>query len=222
MLAVCGKLARSRGVISASYAPFVLKNTPIFLCFAKTAYSTKPQGNASGSANTSRKLNEILNVNSSEYFDWATFFKLRTQKRAAEIVVSVPATFISMTSSAAYLSTLSVASLSVINGVDPTFILAGCVAVSGGLGYLFGRYLGGLFYNLFNRNILNKLTIKETDYFNHIKNNRSDPKLSSFRNPLPDFYGEKISSTKDYREWLKKQRLHELKGRASLLDINNK
>lgn len=30
-------------------------------------------------------------------------------------------------------------------------------------------------------------------------------------NPVPDYYGEKIGSVKDYRQWLKDQRAFKLK-----------
>lgn len=39
-----------------------------------------------------------------------------------------------------------------------------------------------------------------------MKKFRVDPSASSMANPVPDYYGEKISSVSDYRQWLKDQR----------------
>jgi Mitochondrial import protein Pam17 len=47
---------------------------------------------------------------------------------------------------------------------------------------------------------------KERDLFRRIKRYRSDPTGQSVNNPVPDYYGEKISSVQGYRRWLKDQR----------------
>ncbi len=52
---------------------------------------------------------------------------------------------------------------------------------------------------------------KESAFFSRIKRHRVDPTVSSFANPVPDHYGEKISSVSGYRRWLKDQRAFNLK-----------
>ncbi len=47
---------------------------------------------------------------------------------------------------------------------------------------------------------------KEREFYQRIKRYRSDPAGQSMNNPVPDYYGEKITSVKDYRRWLKDQR----------------
>lgn len=47
---------------------------------------------------------------------------------------------------------------------------------------------------------------KEKEFYNRVKKFRVDPSASSMANPVPDYYGEKISSVADYRQWLKDQR----------------
>ncbi|EIE85208.1 hypothetical protein RO3G_09918 [Rhizopus delemar RA 99-880] len=42
--------------------------------------------------------------------------------------------------------------------------------------------------------------------------NRADARLNSIRNPVPDYYGEKVQSVHGYRSWLRKQREHYRKG----------
>ena len=52
---------------------------------------------------------------------------------------------------------------------------------------------------------------KEKEFFNRIKRYRVDPSSQSFSNPVPDYYGEKIGSVGDYRQWLKDQRAYNRK-----------
>ena len=52
---------------------------------------------------------------------------------------------------------------------------------------------------------------KEREFFGRIKRYRVDPSSSSISNPVPDYYGEKIGSVRDYRRWLKDQRAFNLK-----------
>lgn len=52
---------------------------------------------------------------------------------------------------------------------------------------------------------------KEKSFYARIKRYRADPSASSPQNPIPDYYGEKIGSVKDYRRWLKDQRAFNLK-----------
>lgn len=46
----------------------------------------------------------------------------------------------------------------------------------------------------------------DKEFFKHIVKNRADPTANSVRNPIPDYYGEKIKSVSEYRAWLRKQR----------------
>jgi len=54
-------------------------------------------------------------------------------------------------------------------------------------------------------------TQREREFLQHIKKNRVDPSFQSFRNPVPDYYGEKIGSIKQYKQWLKDQRAYNRK-----------
>lgn len=57
---------------------------------------------------------------------------------------------------------------------------------------------------------------KEKGFYRRIKAHRADPSASSPQNPVVDYYGEKISSVKDYRRWLKDQRAFKLKKNKNL------
>lgn len=58
---------------------------------------------------------------------------------------------------------------------------------------------------------------KEKSFYDRIKRYRADPSTSSPQNPIPDYYGEKISSVKDYHRWLKDQRAFNLKKNKNIL-----
>ena len=58
---------------------------------------------------------------------------------------------------------------------------------------------------------------KEKSFYDRIKRYRADPAASSPQNPIPDYYGEKIASVKDYRRWLKDQRAFNLKKNKAII-----
>ena len=47
---------------------------------------------------------------------------------------------------------------------------------------------------------------KEKEFYHRLIRHRADPSGQSMSNPVPDYYGEKISSVTGYRQWLKDQR----------------
>ncbi|KAK3648487.1 TIM23 complex component [Elasticomyces elasticus] len=57
---------------------------------------------------------------------------------------------------------------------------------------------------------------KEKSFYRRIQKYRADPSSSSPQNPIPDYYGEKVASVKDYRRWLKDQRAFKLKKNKNL------
>jgi import inner membrane translocase subunit TIM23 len=63
-----------------------------------------------------------------------------------------------------------------------------------------------------NGKIVSEMDARDKEFYEHIKKNRADARLNSIRNPVPDYYGEKIQSVHGYREWLRKQREHYRKG----------
>lgn len=62
----------------------------------------------------------------------------------------------------------------------------------------------------------NSFLQKEKGFYDRIKKYRVDPSSSSAANPVPDYYGEKIGSVTDYRQWLKDQRAFNRKRRMYL------
>ncbi|KAK8114606.1 hypothetical protein PG999_006675 [Apiospora kogelbergensis] len=66
--------------------------------------------------------------------------------------------------------------------------------------------LGSAIFYTLKRGIKQPMAVKEAEFFARIKKNRVDPSVSSVGNPVPDYYGEKISSVAGYRQWMKDQR----------------
>lgn len=95
----------------------------------------------------------------------------------------------------------------------------------GGLGWLAGPFVGTAAFNWRNKKYRRQMDEKEKEFYARIKRWRVDPSTSSMANPVPgmlylelkqyieeeangilDYYGEKIGSVADYRQWLKDQR----------------
>jgi len=101
-------------------------------------------------------------------------------------------------------------------GLDPLIVLGLSLISCGAVGWLAGPIMGSFAFRMANRKYLGEIAKKEKEFFDHIKKNRVDPSFQSFSNPVPDYYGEKIGSLHQYRQWLKDQRAYNRK-RAKFL-----
>ncbi|EFQ36338.1 uncharacterized protein GLRG_11483 [Colletotrichum graminicola M1.001] len=138
--------------------------------------------------------------------DWETFFQLRKSRRRWQLGFSVISGLGAFVGGAAILATGVADPLVTQVPLDP-FITMGLMTMAfGTLGWLVGPSIGSFVFYTLNKRWKNQMTIKEKEFFARIKKNRVDPSVSSVGNPVPDFYGEKISSVKGYRQWLKDQR----------------
>ncbi|KAK3335815.1 mitochondrial import protein Pam17-domain-containing protein [Cercophora scortea] len=138
--------------------------------------------------------------------DWNTFFKLRKTRRRWQQGFSIVMALTTSATAAVGLSTGLADSLVSQLPLDP-FISLGLLTLGGaGLGWLVGPFMGSAVFNVIKRQYKGQMTIKESQFFARIKKHRVDPSTSSMGNPVPDFYGEKISSVAGYRQWLKDQR----------------
>lgn len=87
--------------------------------------------------------------------------------------------------------------------LDPFITLGLITFACGGAGWLIGPTIGSLAFNWRNRKFRVQMDEKEKEFYRRIKRFRVDPSNSSMANPVPDYYGEKISSVAGYRQWLK-------------------
>ncbi|KAK2042329.1 Pam17-domain-containing protein [Colletotrichum somersetense] len=138
--------------------------------------------------------------------DWETFFQLRKSRRRWQLGFSVVSGLGAFVGGAGILATGVADPLVTQVPLDP-FITMGLMTMAfGTLGWLVGPSIGSFVFYTLNKRWRNQMTIKEKEFFARIKKNRVDPSVSSVGNPVPDFYGEKISSVRGYRQWLKDQR----------------
>ncbi|KAK0632764.1 mitochondrial import protein Pam17-domain-containing protein [Immersiella caudata] len=146
--------------------------------------------------------------------DWNTFFQLRKTRRRLQQVFSGAGALAGGTGGFAVLSSGALESVVGKIPLDP-FVTMGLMTFSFmALGWLVGPVLGTVVFNLFKRKYKAQMAMKESQFFARIKKHRVDPTSSSMNNPVPDFYGEKISSVAGYRQWLKDQRAY-IKKRSS-------
>ncbi|KFZ13014.1 hypothetical protein V502_06814 [Pseudogymnoascus sp. VKM F-4520 (FW-2644)] len=137
---------------------------------------------------------------------WNAFFKLRKTRRRIQLGSSVGTSFGGMLAGAQALAVSDMDSLVGQVPLDP-FITLGLITFScGGIGWLLGPIVGTGIFNTMNRKYIPDMAAKEVEFYKRVKKFRVDPSASSMANPVPDYYGEKISSVAGYRQWLKDQR----------------
>ncbi|KAI8144299.1 mitochondrial import protein Pam17-domain-containing protein [Fennellomyces sp. T-0311] len=143
---------------------------------------------------------------------WDAYFKLRSKRRKYEIASYLPSTLVPMVGTGTYFMQLQIDPFSTFMGMDP-LMAAGLSTVGAGFcGYLLGPVVGDMLFKLMNRKYVAAMDERDKAFYEHVKRNRSSARLNSIRNPVPDYYGEKINSVADYRSWLRKQREHYRKG----------
>ncbi|KAJ1680199.1 TIM23 complex component [Spiromyces aspiralis] len=142
---------------------------------------------------------------------WNEFFDIRKRRRMYERLTIVPSTILGLAGGLSYFSSIPIDPTHTFMGLDPIAILGGAITMCGLAGFLLGPTFGSFLWKVTNRRIAKIMAAKEADFFEHIRLNRSNPAYNSMRNPLPDYYGEKVQSISDYRKWLRKQREHERK-----------
>lgn len=143
------------------------------------------------------------NGSSEVILDWTQFFSLRKQQKIINTASSVTTAFITSSISWQYISNIEIDPTQMIFGFDPFMIYFAGFIGTGGLGYLLGPVLGNLLFRLKNSSQIRAFRVKDTEFRIKINRNRVDPSSQSFSNPVPDYYGEKIKSLKDYRNWLR-------------------
>lgn len=135
---------------------------------------------------------------------WNQFLNLRKVERRYNLFSSVFTTAIGAGIGLYYISQIEMDPTTLtIFGFDPILVTAVTLVATGGLGYLAGPSIGSRVFKLTNKKNLSVYELKNSVFLKHIIKNRVDASRQSFSNPVPDFYGEKIFSLKDYKQWLR-------------------
>ncbi|XWX02367.1 hypothetical protein V2A60_010404 [Cordyceps javanica] len=149
--------------------------------------------------------------------DWNSFFQLRVKRRRIQMAFSLLSGVLGGGAGAVALSSGAADSLIGLVPLDPFVTLGIATMCAGGLGWLIGPSLGSQVFYLLNRRYKTQMLQKESEFLTRVKKHRSDPAQSSTSNPVPDYYGEKISSVAGYRRWLKDQRAFNRKKNANFV-----
>ncbi|KAK4616198.1 Presequence translocated-associated motor subunit pam17, mitochondrial [Fulvia fulva] len=151
---------------------------------------------------------------------WNRFFDLRKKRRWINLGCSGITAFTAISLVTPILAAQDLDSWGAqISGLDPIIVLGISTAAVAAGGWLCGPSFGSAMFSMWAaRRGWNKLIAeKEKSFYARIKRYRADPSASSPQNPIPDYYGEKISSVKDYRRWLKDQKAFNLKKDKAML-----
>ncbi|KAI9644026.1 TIM23 complex component [Ciborinia camelliae] len=174
--------------------------------FQPISPSTRSASTVSTSSSPSTNSSQTSSTAQTEVLDWNTFFKLRRTRRWFQLGSSIGTGFGGFAIGAQILTHADMDALVGQIPLDP-FITLGLVTFAcGGAGWLTGPILGTAAFNVKNRKFRQQMDVKEKEFYARIKKYRVDPSASSMANPVPDYYGEKISSVAGYRQWLKDQR----------------
>ncbi|KAI9053572.1 hypothetical protein LZ554_002526 [Drepanopeziza brunnea f. sp. 'monogermtubi'] len=168
--------------------------------------STSTTKNVSTAAATTSPHEAAAPAPKTDLLDWNTFFKLRKTRRWYQLGSSVGTGLGGFVMGAQALTMADMDALVSQVPLDPFITLGLITFACGGTGWLLGPIMGTGAFNWTNRKFRGQMDEKEKEFYRRVKKFRVDPSASSMANPVPDYYGEKISSVAGYRRWLKDQR----------------
>lgn len=158
--------------------------------------------------------NTHIKVDHSQFLPWNEFLAKRLQRRRMNLAASVFTGILGIGAGWAVIANVEIDPTQPILGMDPLIMLPIGVVLCGTAGALCGPSLGSL---LFKWTVLGKkqnveaFMAQNAEFLRHVKRNRPDPSKQTYANPVPDYYGEKIGSLKDYRTWLRDGRAYRRK-----------
>ena len=140
--------------------------------------------------------------------NWNEFFKYKKRfvwfKRFAG---GIPATFAFLGVEGVVLSLPIFDPTQPIFGLDPLIVVGASTAVGLVGSFFTGSALAGLTWKLFRPKLFAQIDAYQRNFYARITRFRANvPPNPTQMNFNFDFYGEKISSVKDYRHWLRRQR----------------
>ncbi|KDR73663.1 hypothetical protein GALMADRAFT_251445 [Galerina marginata CBS 339.88] len=188
----------ARGLRASRRSPLctVTKN-PFFLSrLQSTTTKARPQvasGRQSAQTSTTSSLT------------WPEYLAIRRNKRTWQTVATIPCALLGLAGGATYFGNLDTDPLKPIMGIDPFFFYGFCTLGCVGVGALVGPTIGTSIWRYRNRRILSLIDNKDVEFFSRVAKNRVDASLQSPTHPVPDYYGEKIGSLHQYRQWLRDQ-----------------
>ncbi|KAK5109744.1 hypothetical protein LTR62_006584 [Meristemomyces frigidus] len=204
---------RISAVSRAGFASLPQSHTP-----RRAIVCRKPPHNVASRAVTIRKASTTAEP-PSDTLTWDRFFDLRRKRRYVNLGASLVTAAATVSVAGPILASQDIDTWGAqLTGMDPVFVLGlSTLAVAAG-GWLCGPSFGSGAFGVWisRRGWAQAYQTKDRSFYKRIQQHRADPSSSSPQNPLPDYYGEKVASVKDYRRWLKDQRAFKLKKSKNL------
>lgn len=148
---------------------------------------------------------------SSSSLTWDQFLKQRIRRRRFNVGASVVTGFIGIIVGWGAVANVQIDPTQTIFGLDPLQALPIGLFLCGGLGSLAGPSLGSFIFRASLGKQFATFNQKNAEFLRHVQKMRPDPSKQTFANPVPDYYGEKIGSLKDYKRWLRDGRAYRRK-----------
>ncbi|KAI0273499.1 Pam17-domain-containing protein [Gloeopeniophorella convolvens] len=194
--------------------------TPAFRPLRQTLHAAAPRGNILGNtrrnvlAQSRNKSTEVSQA-AKDSLPWPEYLSIRRGKRKWEMALTIPCVVAGLAGGAAYFGSMELDATKPIMGIDPLFFFGGATMGCMGAGYLIGPILGSSLWRATHRRTMALIEARDREFHQHIVRNRVDPRSQSATNPVPDFYGEKIGSLHQYRQWLRDQARYKRKAQWS-------
>ncbi|TEB39623.1 presequence translocated-associated motor subunit PAM17 [Coprinellus micaceus] len=136
---------------------------------------------------------------------WPEYLNVRRSRHRWQAISTFPGGIAGLAGGIAYFGSLQTDPMKLIFGFDPFlvygFLTAGCL----GFGALLGPTVGGALWRFTHRHQAHLIDEKDRVFLQHIAKNRVDASLQSATSPVPDYYGERVGSLGEYRQWLRDQ-----------------
>ncbi|RDB22177.1 Presequence translocated-associated motor subunit PAM17, mitochondrial [Hypsizygus marmoreus] len=136
---------------------------------------------------------------------WPEYLEIRGGKRKWQIAATIPCALLGFFGGAAYFGSLETDPTKPIMGIDPFFFYGICTVGCVGVGALVGPTIGSSLWRTRHRSQVALVDVMDREFYQRIAKNRVDATLQSPTHPVPDYYGEKIGSLHQYRQWLRDQ-----------------
>ncbi|TFK30302.1 presequence translocated-associated motor subunit PAM17 [Coprinopsis marcescibilis] len=136
---------------------------------------------------------------------WPQYLAIRKSRRRWENVATVPAGIAGFAAGIAYFGSLETDPMKLIFGFDPFMVYGFLTVACAGTGAVVGPTIGRSMWRWSHRNQVQIIDEKDREFLRRIAKNRVDASLQSPTAPVPDYYGERIGSLHQYRQWLRDQ-----------------
>ncbi|KAJ7685723.1 mitochondrial import protein Pam17-domain-containing protein [Mycena polygramma] len=157
------------------------------------------------------RLNSTQVDAAAKQLNWPEYFEIRRRRRQWQTALTIPCAMIGFFGGSFYFGSLSTDPMKPIMGIDPMMFYGGCTVLCMGVGYVVGPSLGSAVWRLLNRRAVANIDARDREFYKHVAKNRVEAALQSATNPIPDYYGEKVGSLKQYRQWLRDQQKYKRK-----------